>query len=98
MHVLVQICNRMLLLASSSIGPLHGPWHPVGPLRLGISMADSEWLAAEAVLDSINQCDVDTRRDLFSGIVLTGAPSLHDARFTSKHHRQCDEPCSRHCL
>ncbi|KAK9800233.1 hypothetical protein WJX73_002417 [Symbiochloris irregularis] len=30
----------------------------------------------EAVLDSINQCDVDVRRDLFSGIVLTGGSSL----------------------
>ena len=30
------------------------------------------WVHAEVVLGSINQCDVDVRRDLFSGIVLTG--------------------------
>ena len=27
---------------------------------------------AEVVMDSVNQCDVDVRRDLYGGVVLTG--------------------------
>lgn len=41
-------------------------------MRHRIQFIISECGHAELVLDSVGKCDVDVRRDLYSGIILTG--------------------------
>ena len=45
-------------------------WSPL--LRTCFPHNNSPSCAAEMILDSVGKCDVDVRRDLYSGIILTG--------------------------
>ena len=62
--------------------PVHWPSHslhpiPAHPTSTPHHFAEAAtptlfWPCAEMILESVGKCDVDVRRDLYSGIILTG--------------------------